>query len=75
MLLSIGVIMIYRINPVLGMRQVVWIGMGILIFFLEAITLSRILINGGSGLISILYCLLFYFWPLSYLGLIKKRIH
>ncbi len=25
--------MIYRINPVLGMRQVVWIGMGILIFF------------------------------------------
>ena len=33
MLLSIGVIMIYRINPVLGMRQVVWIGMGILIFF------------------------------------------
>ena len=33
MLLSIGVIMIYRINPTLGMKQVIWIGMGILIFF------------------------------------------
>lgn len=34
MLLSIGVIMIYRIDPKLGMKQVIWIGIGIITFFL-----------------------------------------
>lgn len=33
MLLSIGIIMIYRINPDWGARQVMWIGIGIIAFF------------------------------------------
>ncbi len=42
MLISIGVIMIYRIDPVLGMKQVVWIGMGITIFFMTYFILKKI---------------------------------
>ena len=42
MLLSIGVIMIYRINPELGMRQVIWIGIGILIFFISYFVVKNI---------------------------------
>lgn len=33
MLISIGVIMIYRIEPSLGIKQVLWIGLGIIVFF------------------------------------------
>lgn len=33
MLMSIGAIMIYRINNELGVKQLIWISMGILIFF------------------------------------------
>lgn len=33
MLISIGIIMIYRIDPLLGMKQVLWVGIGIIIFF------------------------------------------
>src|SRR5690606_18020802 len=33
MLISIGVIMIYRIDSTLGMKQVIWAGIGIIIFF------------------------------------------
>ena len=42
MLLSIGVIMIYRINPELGMRQVICIGIGILIFFISYFVVKNI---------------------------------
>jgi cell division protein FtsW (lipid II flippase) len=42
MLLSIGIIMIYRINPALGMRQVIWIGIGILIFFMTYFIVKNI---------------------------------
>ncbi len=42
MLISIGVIMIYRIDPVLGMKQVVWIGMGITIFFVTYFVVKKI---------------------------------
>lgn len=42
MLLSIGVIMIYRIDNILGMKQVVWIGMGIMVFFLTYFILKKI---------------------------------
>ena len=34
MLISIGIIMIYRINPNYGFRQIVWFGIGIVNFFL-----------------------------------------
>ncbi len=34
MLLSIGLLMIYRIEPSLGMRQVIWISGGIIVFFM-----------------------------------------
>lgn len=34
MLLSIGIIMIYRIDGAMGSRQLIWISLGILIFFL-----------------------------------------
>ena len=42
MLLSIGVIMIYRINPALGMKQVIWIGIGILMFFISYFVVKNI---------------------------------
>lgn len=42
MLLSIGVIMIYRINPALGMKQVIWIGIGILLFFISYFIVKNI---------------------------------
>ncbi|MBS3995434.1 MAG: FtsW/RodA/SpoVE family cell cycle protein [Alkaliphilus sp.] len=34
MLVSIGIIMIYRINPIYGFRQIIWFSLGILNFFL-----------------------------------------
>lgn len=34
MLMSIGAIMIYRINKELGLKQLIWIAMGILVFFI-----------------------------------------
>ena len=34
MLSSIGIIMIYRINPQQGFKQIVWIGLGIVLFLL-----------------------------------------
>jgi len=34
MLVSIGIIMIYRINPIYGFKQIVWFGLGIANFFL-----------------------------------------
>lgn len=33
MLVSIGIIMIYRINEGLGIKQLIWISMGIFLFF------------------------------------------
>ena len=42
MLLSIGVIMIYRINPVLGIKQLIWIGIGILMFFISYFVVKNI---------------------------------
>ena len=42
MLLSIGVIMIYRIDKTLGMKQVVWIGMGITVFFITYFVIKKI---------------------------------
>jgi cell division protein FtsW (lipid II flippase) len=41
MLISIGVIMIYRIEPVLGMKQVIWTAMGITIFFITYFTVKK----------------------------------
>lgn len=35
MLMSIGVIMIYRISPTLGLKQLLWLTIGILIFFIS----------------------------------------
>lgn len=42
MLLSIGILMIYRIYPALGMRQVMWVSGGIIIFFLTYIIVKNI---------------------------------
>ncbi|MCF6466693.1 FtsW/RodA/SpoVE family cell cycle protein [Clostridium sp. Cult2] len=42
MLISIGVIMIYRIEPFLGIKQVLWIGMGIIIFFITYFIFKKI---------------------------------
>lgn len=42
MLVSIGVLMIYRINPALGMRQIFWIGLGIVLFFVTYFIMKRI---------------------------------
>ncbi|GFN36237.1 FtsW/RodA/SpoVE family cell cycle protein [Tepidimicrobium xylanilyticum] len=42
MLLSIGVIMIYRIDPLLGIKQILWIGMGIFIFFVTYLVFKNI---------------------------------
>ncbi|MBU5437452.1 FtsW/RodA/SpoVE family cell cycle protein [Tissierella sp. MSJ-40] len=42
MLISIGIIMIYRIDPGLGLRQLIWISLSILIFFLTYFILKKI---------------------------------
>ncbi|NLY77529.1 MAG: FtsW/RodA/SpoVE family cell cycle protein [Tissierellia bacterium] len=42
MLVSIGVIMIYRIDPELGIKQILWIGMGIMLFFMTYLVFKRI---------------------------------
>ena len=47
LLISIGVIMIYRIDPALGIKQVVWIGMGIIIFFMTYFMIKKI--NGWEN--------------------------
>ena len=41
MLLSLGLIMIYRINPVLGIKQVVWVGTGIAAFFISYLAVKK----------------------------------
>ncbi|QQY80862.1 FtsW/RodA/SpoVE family cell cycle protein [Keratinibaculum paraultunense] len=42
MLISIGVIMIYRIDSTLGMKQVIWAGIGIIIFFTTYLLVKKI---------------------------------
>ena len=42
MLISIGTIMIYRIEPASGARQLLWISLGILMFFITYFTLKYI---------------------------------
>lgn len=42
MLLSLGLIMIYRINPTLGIKQVVWVGAGIVAFFISYLAVKKI---------------------------------
>ena len=55
MLLSIGVIMIYRIDSELGIKQLIWLSVGILIFYLTYFILK--LIKGWQR------------WALLYIGL------
>lgn len=42
MLVSIGVLMIYRIDPILGMKQLIWTGIGIVAFFATYFTIKKI---------------------------------
>ncbi|WP_129600416.1 FtsW/RodA/SpoVE family cell cycle protein [Anaerophilus nitritogenes] len=42
MLISIGIIMIYRINPFYGFRQITWFGVGITTFFLFYAVIKKI---------------------------------
>ena len=42
MLISIGVIMIYRIDSTLGLKQVLWVGMGIIVFFITYLVFKKI---------------------------------
>lgn len=42
MLISIGAIMIYRINKELGVKQLIWISIGILVFFVTYFTIKYI---------------------------------
>lgn len=42
MLISIGVVMIYRIDPELGVKQLIWISIGIAIFFLSYLIMRYI---------------------------------
>lgn len=42
MLVSIGIIMIYRINEGLGIKQLIWISMGIFLFFLTYFIIRKI---------------------------------
>ena len=41
MLISIGIIMIYRINPNLGFKQVMWFGIGMMVFFISYFTIKK----------------------------------
>lgn len=60
MLMSVGIIMIYRISPVAGIRQLMWLSLGIFLFYLTYFitkhfkSLDRLLylyIGGGLFLI------------------------
>lgn len=42
MLASIGIIMIYRINPQQGLKQIVWISLGIVLFFATYFIVKKI---------------------------------
>ncbi|MBF8983290.1 FtsW/RodA/SpoVE family cell cycle protein [Lutibacter sp. B2] len=42
MLSSIGIIMIYRLNPVYGFRQIIWFGVGIVFYFIFYFCVKRI---------------------------------
>ncbi|MBZ2174117.1 FtsW/RodA/SpoVE family cell cycle protein [Schnuerera sp. xch1] len=42
MLVSIGGIMIYRIDSTLGMKQIFWIGLGIILFFITYFLIKKI---------------------------------
>lgn len=42
MLISIGIIMIYRINSTFGFRQIIWFGIGIVVFFMTYIIIKII---------------------------------
>lgn len=42
MLISIGIIMVYRINPAFGFRQVIWFGVGIIVFFTSYYIVKKI---------------------------------
>ncbi|NLX62597.1 MAG: FtsW/RodA/SpoVE family cell cycle protein [Tissierellia bacterium] len=42
MLASIGIIMIYRINPGQGFKQIIWIGLGIVLFFVTYFIVKKI---------------------------------
>ncbi len=42
MLISIGIVMIYRIDPKLGVKQLVWISIGIALFFLSYLIMKHI---------------------------------
>ncbi|MCT4606028.1 MAG: FtsW/RodA/SpoVE family cell cycle protein [Marinisporobacter sp.] len=55
MLVSIGIIMIYRINPTFGFRQITWFGVGITTFFLFYTIIKNI--NGWEN------------WIKAYIGL------
>lgn len=42
LLISIGIMMIYRLNPSLGAKQVVWVGTGIIVFYLTYFIVKNI---------------------------------
>lgn len=42
MLVSIGIIMIYRIDPSLGMKQIFWVALGIIVFFATYFIVKRV---------------------------------
>lgn len=42
MLLSIGLVIIYRINPLLGVRQLIWVSVGIFLFFITYFIVKKI---------------------------------
>ncbi|NLJ78223.1 MAG: FtsW/RodA/SpoVE family cell cycle protein [Tissierellia bacterium] len=66
MLISIGIIMIYRIDPELGIKQIIWTGVGILLFFITYFIVKNIdgwrnwiLLYGGASIGLFLLTLLF----------------
>ena len=42
MLMSIGIIMIYRISSELGLKQLLWLAIGIIAFFLSYLSITKI---------------------------------
>ena len=42
MLISIGIVMIYRIDPKLGVKQLIWVSIGIALFFLSYLIMKHI---------------------------------
>ena len=66
MLTSIGYIMIYRLDPVLGLKQTIWFAIGIILFFLSYYTFSKVKVWDKLMFYYILSSIILFFITLAF---------